>query len=508
MQFKRATGFVMLAFADLKKHRYQYHLLYPAAFDTKIVPTWTINLAISEEDITKIRAEMKKVEGPYIEEDSSKMTVFVDPGPLADGVLGWPARNLIIWKNAEGRSFALTVLGQKIKDSKALHISSPEFNPDTIQVTGWEKNEAGIVGSTTVDLAPMMDPKRLAKDAADLNLKLIKWRLLPDLDLDLFPATKALLFGAGTLGCNVTRMLLGWGVKNITLVDNGKVSFSNPPRQSLFKYEDCLAGGRPKAECAAQRAMEIDPNANVKGVDLSIPMPGHCIQDREMIIKTIERLRKLVVDHDLLFLLTDSRESRWLPTLLGTINNKPTITIALGFDSFVAMRHGTLANGLGCYFCSDAKAPGDTMSGRTLDQQCTVTRPGISYMAAAAGVELAASMLQHPQGIDAPATMAENPTSGMPKDASVLGVVPHQIRGFLSHFQNMLLVGEAYKHCTACSQGMAKEVERGGAECILRALDDPEWAAQISGALTLNKLLESVDLEPVLDTEDGDFCLL
>jgi ubiquitin-like modifier-activating enzyme ATG7 len=53
-------------------------------------------------------------------------------------------------------------------------------------------------------------------------------------------------------------------------------------------------------------------------------MPGHSIDDDAVISDRIDTLTKLVSNHDAIFLLTDSRESRWLPTLLCAIQKKVT----------------------------------------------------------------------------------------------------------------------------------------------------------------------------------------
>lgn len=133
---------------------------------------------------------------------------------------------------------------------------------------------------------------RLAEQAVDLNLKLMKWRVMPDLALDKIAATKCLLLGSGTLGCYVSRALMvsfycfvllyikanstpyqAWGIRNITLVDSSRVSYSNPVRQPLFEFEDCLNGGKPKAQCAADSLKRIYPGVVSFDRDLNASTP-------------------------------------------------------------------------------------------------------------------------------------------------------------------------------------------------------------------------------------------
>ena len=156
----------------------------------------------------------------------------------------------------------------------------------------------------------------------------------------------------------------GWGIRKITFVDNGSVSFSNPVRQPLFDFKDCLAGGAKKAFRASEALKEVYPGVDSSGYVMSVPMAGHPIMDEEVVKSEFETLQQLVEQHDAIFLLMDTRESRWLPTVMGKAAGKIVMNAALGFDSFVVMRHGvnsksTPGQDLGCYFCNDVVAPAD-----------------------------------------------------------------------------------------------------------------------------------------------------
>ena len=358
--------------------------------------------------------------------------------------------------------------------------------------------------------AATCDPAVLLDKASFLNLSLMKWQLYPSLKLDLISNTKCLILGAGTLGCAVGRALLSWRFQKITFIDNDHVSYSNPSRQCLYELGDCIdkeegdGRGRQKACAAAEACNRVNPNIDCKGIVMEIPFPGifreikrrdaadkavaASLQDlcqsqnssyihkahtdlmiNQDIRKCLAELRETIDEHDIVFNVLDSKEARWLPTLLCAASNKFMITGAVGFDSYLVMRHGsgpvspasnlpTAPGGndscsgtvnhdhvlpsarLGCYFCSDLTSGtgGTAYEDRRLDQQCSVTRPGMSGIVGGLCTELAVELIQQKEDIEQTTKVK----------------IPHQLRGSLCDWTQECLTVPATDTCVACSHNI------------------------------------------------------
>lgn len=59
---------------------------------------------------------------------------------------------------------------------------------------------------------------------------------------------------------------------------------------------------------------------------MSIPMPGHPVNFSEVTMeqarKDVAHLERLIDAHDIIFLLMDTRESRWLPAVVAASKRK------------------------------------------------------------------------------------------------------------------------------------------------------------------------------------------
>ncbi|KAM9800601.1 ubiquitin-like modifier-activating enzyme ATG7 isoform 1-T4 [Syngnathus typhle] len=581
--------FILLTFADLKKYHFYYWFCFPAlCFPEGIKLIKEPSVLTTVFTAKQISALQEAYDGLCIKGSTTAVPYFlmkytddtVHLAPLAEwgtffagtqkvavGVYdpctlsqhpGWPLRNLLVLLASQRGAKVDTVEvlcfrdrtlqgSRSIQHSVVFHVKLPELPSDSAcpKSVGWEKNAKGAMGPRMVNLSECMDPKRLAESSVDLNLKLMRWRLVPSLDLDKVVSTKCLLLGAGTLGCNVARTLMGWGVRHITFVDNAKISYSNPVRQPLYEFEDCLGGGKAKAIAAVERLTKIFPGVNAEGFNMSIPMPGHPVNFSQATLaqaqKDVEQLEKLISEHDVVFLLMDTRESRWLPTVIAASKRKLVVNAALGFDTFVVMRHGLKArqNGsgdadsspscssassssstpagsassvptsslfsnipghkLGCYFCNDVVAPGDSTRDRTLDQQCTVSRPGLAMIAGALAVEMMVSILQHSEGGYAVASSSDDRMNEPPTS---LGLVPHQIRGFLSRFDNVLPASLAFDKCTACSAVVLDHYEKEGFHFLSKVFNSSHsFLEDLTGLTLLHQETQAAEIWDMSDDE-------
>src|SRR4051794_6269612 len=117
-------------------------------------------------------------------------------------------------------------------------------------------------------------------------------RLIPWWRQERLSEARVLVVGAGALGNEVLKNLALLGVGTVIVIDLDAVEPSNLSRSVLFRLED---GGRSKAEVAAQRSAEINPEVTFH------PIRGDVITDLGL---------GLFADVDVVIGCLDNREAR------------------------------------------------------------------------------------------------------------------------------------------------------------------------------------------------------
>ena len=106
-----------------------------------------------------------------------------------------------------------------------------------------------------------------------------------------------------------------------------------------------------------------------------------------------------------------------------------------------------------------------------------MTRPGVAAIASALAVEIMVSILQHPLGVRAPAPESLTDDRG----EHPLGLIPHQVRGFLSTFRNLVIKGSNYDCCSACSDRITEAYAAEGWQFVKKALNQKGFVEELSG---------------------------
>ena len=138
-------------------------------------------------------------------------------------------------------------------------------------------------------------------------------RRLPGFDQDAVAAARVLVIGAGGLGCPVVQALAAAGVGYLHIVDSDSVELSNIQRQPLFGAPDV---GKPKAEVAARRALDLCPSLTVettiRRVDASWILDLFATSAPDCVVDCTDTFASK-------YLIADAAQVAGLPLVWGTV---------------------------------------------------------------------------------------------------------------------------------------------------------------------------------------------
>lgn len=148
-------------------------------------------------------AKLKKAEASV---DDKLFLGFADPSTRGDHP-GWPLRNLLAFvakRFPETSNWTVVCLRLRARSSDFSLCLDVTIEPSSLsgaaqkepresgnqkeeegkdeeapKCVGWEKNDKQKLLPRCVDMSSILDPSRLAQNAVNLNLKLMRWRLVP-----------------------------------------------------------------------------------------------------------------------------------------------------------------------------------------------------------------------------------------------------------------------------------------------------------------------------------------
>ena len=121
----------------------------------------------------------------------------------------------------------------------------------------------------------------ILKDFSEKNFKFIQKQ-------------NVVIVGVGGIGCPVAQYLIATGIKNLTLIDNDIIQFSNLNRQILFNKNDI---GKKKVEVAKEKLILINTKNNINTIskNLSEKNISQYLSNASLVIDTTDNWRSMVL---------------------------------------------------------------------------------------------------------------------------------------------------------------------------------------------------------------------
>ena len=148
-----------------------------------------------------------------------------------------------------------------------------------------------------------------------------------------FAAARALIVGAGGLGCPAAQFLAAAGIGDLTICDPDEVDLTNLQRQGLFSTADI---GLPKATAARARLGAINPEVRVTALQERIAG---------------DKLAREVATADVVLDCSDNFATRHAVNRACVAAGKPLVSgAAIRFDGQIAVFDRRIS-GAPCYHC-------------------------------------------------------------------------------------------------------------------------------------------------------------
>jgi ubiquitin-like modifier-activating enzyme ATG7 len=82
--------------------------------------------------------------------------------------------------------------------------------------------------------------------------------------------------------------------------------------------------------------------------------------------------------------------------------------------------------------------------------------------------------------------------------------VPHTLRGYLSTWQTINIIGKSYDCCAACSPKILQHYESDDWEFVKRAINEKGYVEEVSGLAEVQRRAEEAEKAMELEEEDWD----